>query len=917
VGWLVAPTAGHGAVLAAAGAVVLAIIGAIAERRRDLSREMYAVVLVAAVVAVIAGVRFAPTGVGVFDVLGGIAFVFAVVVAVDGLGNADGLVPGLGLASAVGLLALAAFPGRFGPANVAAGLAGACLAFLAFNLRPASLFAGRGGRLAVGYALAVTALEVRPATGAPGSLAIPLMVVAIPLFDLAFVLVDRLRRRRPLLVGRRDHLLNRFVARDATQVEAVLLLVGAQALLVVFAVFAGRGVVSMWVVGPLALLILAGLGGAALQGRLDRIEPIGLSARATGVITLVCVVIALAVVPVVLTVPDVADTMQDGRKAAERGLAAARNGDTANAAFAFQLAAQNFDDAANRMNAAVLQPARLVPGLAPNVNAARTLAEVGRDLSRAGAVVSSTVVPESLTVVNGRLDLAEVQRVRPALDRAADTLEASLARVRDVADDPYLLSPVRKAAREVRAQLAQSAGEARRTATAAKLAPAILGGNGTRRYLLVVQNNAEARATGGFIGSYGVLTAEDGKVSVGDLLRTGTWNASVAQAAGVKLHAPDDYVRRYGLFQPQRVLQNVNLSPDFPTVADVLMSLTDAAGVGEVDGVMAVDPKGLAALLELTGPVNVPGWPSPIQADNVVDVTLRDAYAEFAKTPERADFLGDVAQVVVDEATGGELGNPAKVARVLGAAAHEGHISLAFKRPDEQRLARQLAAHGGVPRSGRRDMFTVTTSNVSANKLDYYLRRVFDYRITLDPDAPEGGRNATADVSVNLENTAPRDGLPPIVAGPFQGQPGRFRAGELLSYVSVYTPLDLVKATVGGQPVIAAQGDELGGHVISTNVDVDAQSGKTLSLRLAGRVPVSKGRWYELDLGHQPSLQPDRARVTVEVPDGWRIDKVSGGVARPDPNRATRSLELDRPSTVRVHVVPDRTNLWQRMKTGD
>src|SRR4029079_15405864 len=115
-------------------------------------------------------------------------------------------------------------------------------------------------------------------------------------------------------------------------------------------------------------------------GKLERIEPVGLSARATGVITLVCILIALAVVPVALTVPDAADTMQEGRKAAERGLAAARHGDTANAAFAFQLAAQNFDDAADRMNAAVLQPARLIPGLAPNVRAARTLAQVGRDL---------------------------------------------------------------------------------------------------------------------------------------------------------------------------------------------------------------------------------------------------------------------------------------------------------------------------------------------------------------------------------------------------------------------------------------------------------------------------------------------------------------------------------------------------------
>src|SRR5262249_10902500 len=199
---------------------------------------------------------------------------------------------------------------------------------------------------------------------------------------------------------------------------------------------------------------------------------------------------------------------------------------------------------------------------------------------------------------------------------------------------------------------------------------------------------------------------------------------------------PDDYVRRYGQFGPERILQNVNLSPDFPTVANVLMSLTEDAGVGKVDGVMAVDPKGLAALLQLTGPVNAVGWPTPIPAANVVDVTLRDAYATFAKTPERADFLGDVAEVVVDEATSGDLGQPAQVARVLGAASHEGHISLAFARPEEQRLARRLAAHGGAPRAPRRGVVEGATPNASANKLGYYLRRGFDYPLTPPPRLP-------------------------------------------------------------------------------------------------------------------------------------------------------------------------------------
>lgn len=917
VGLLVAPLAGDRAALAALGAVALGVFGAVTERRRGFTPEVWLVVLGAAIVAAIVGVRFGPTGVEALDVLLGIGFVWLVTVAFDGLGNADGVVPTLGLCSGLGVLALAAFGDHLGPANVAAGLTGACLAFLAYNLRPASVFAGRGGRLSVGFALGVTALSVEPTSGSAGALVVPLLVCGVALFDWAFVAADRLRRRRRLAAERRDHLVHRFLARDATVNEVVLLFAGVQLLLSTLAVFAGRDVVSVVVVAPIAFVVLAMLGGAALAAPLEQMRPVGFSGRAVVITSLVVLLLGLAVVPAALAVPDVATTMQDGRREAERGLAAARNGDTIEAAFAFKRASIHFDDAADRMRGPLLQPARMVPGLAPNVRAARTLAEVGRDLAAAGESVASTVVPENLDVVDGRVDLAEVRRVTPSLEEAADALEDALASVEGVLDEPYLVSPVRDAAREVRGQLAQSAGEARRTANAAKLAPAILGGDGPRRYLLVVQNNAEARATGGFIGSYGVLTADGGKVSVSELQRTGVWNAAIRDAGDeVTLEAPDDYVMRYGQFRPERTLQNVNLSPDFPTVAGVLTSLTEVAGVGPVDGVMAVDPKGLAALLSLTGPVDVAPWPVEITADNVVDVTLRDAYAEFARTPERADFLGDVAEVVVDEATSGELGKPARVAEALGAAAHEGHIALAFTRPEEQRLARSLGAAGAAPRSRDRDVMLVTTSNVSANKLDYYLQRTFDYRVTLTPRGPGEPADAEAQLIVNLANTAPTDGLPPTVAGPYEGQPGRFREGELLSYVSVYTPLDLESSTVGGQAVPATQREELGSNVISTYMDLDAQETDTLDLRLVGEIPVDDGGWYTLDLGHQASLQPDRMRISVSVPEGWRIDAVRGGLARTDDRRAVQLRELDRPGTVRVHVVPAGTNLWERLKAG-
>jgi hypothetical protein len=379
--------------------------------------------------------------------------------------------------------------------------------------------------------------------------------------------------------------------------------------------------------------------------------------------------------------------------------------------------------------------------------------------------------------------------------------------------------------------------------------------------------------------------------------------------------APDDYLRRYGQFQPERNLQNVNLSPDFPTVGAVLESLTGKAGLGDVDGVIAVDPAGLAAILELTGPVTVAGWPVDVTADNVVDVTLRDAYSAFARTPERADFLGDVAQQVVGAATTGSLGTPAHVAQVLGEAAHQNHLVFSFKRPAEQRLAEQLAVAGAMVRGG--DVLHVTNANVAGNKLDYYLTRDLDYRLEVEPDGHGRGANATGQLTVRFANTAPTTGLPQIVAGPYEGAPpGRFREGEDVSYVSVYNPLALVDSKLDGQPVAMSKNRERGTNVYSTLVALDAQTERSLELDLAGRIRMGRDGWYVLELGRQPTVSNDRARISISVPDGYTITN-STRLQRVYGQRATGIVDLDRPTTIRLKIERTPGSLLSRLDAGN
>ncbi len=502
-----------------------------------------------------------------------------------------------------------------------------------------------------------------------------------------------------------------------------------------------------------------------------------------------------------------------------------------------------------------------IPLLAPNVRAARTLAEIGTDLADAGESVTAAVDPAALEVVDGRLPLEQISSITPKLREGAAALERASRRLDEVQADPYLAAPVREAVDKVHTQLTRADREAQHAAFAAQLAPAIFGGEGPRTYLLVVQNNAESRATGGFIGSYGLVTALDGKLDVSELLRTREWNDLLRSLPDVTYEAPDDYRTRYTQFDPATTLQNVNLSPDFPSVAQVLMSLAPQAGLTKVDGVLAVDPQGLAALLELTGPVDVVGWPTPISAENVVKVTLSEAYAEFAETPERADFLGDVAQVAVDAATSGNLGRPAQIAKVLGAAAHSGHLILAFARPEEQQLAVELGVSGRME-PVRSDAVALTSSNASANKIDYYLQRSLRYTVKLTPNARATEARVSSSLDVTLENTATATGLPQIVIGPYDP---RFYAGENRALVSIYSPLPVTGTEINDQKVDVSPGVEQGRNVYSLYTEIPAQSSSNIDTRLAGVVALHNG-WYEVEVRHQPMLLPDQVQVSVDVP---------------------------------------------------
>jgi UDP-GlcNAc:undecaprenyl-phosphate GlcNAc-1-phosphate transferase len=146
------------------------------------------------------------------------------------LDNMDGLCAGIALVTALALcLTVGTDVGVFA---CAAAVAGASAGFLWFNFKPASIFMGDAGSLFLGSTLGVLAVvgEPRAPRGVVSAIAVPVLLMLIPIFDTTFVTVSRKLSSRRVSVGGRDHTSHRLVALGLSERQAVLVLCGLAAL---------------------------------------------------------------------------------------------------------------------------------------------------------------------------------------------------------------------------------------------------------------------------------------------------------------------------------------------------------------------------------------------------------------------------------------------------------------------------------------------------------------------------------------------------------------------------------------------------------------------------------------------------------------------------------------------------------------
>src|SRR4051794_9498886 len=282
-------------------------------------------------------------------------------------------------------------------------------------------------------------------------------------------------------------------------------------------------------------------------------------------------------------------TAQDGKRNLVDAQSALGRQDLRTARVKLAAAQASFHDARHgiRRLGPLLPVLRMVPLVRVQVRGAETFTKVGENVSAAGLkVVDATDSflhgePGSTT---GSASAASLRPLLAALTDARGSLDGA-ARDLSHLNGKRLLGPLGTA----RADFAQRIPRVQKQLASAddglRAFIDFAGGSGPRRYLVFSQNPDELRPTGGFIGTYGVLAANDKGLSLERYASIESWYLAHPDAVVPVADAPA--ALRFSEPPKAQALVNVNASPDWPTASRLAMDLWAKGGEQPVDGAVS------------------------------------------------------------------------------------------------------------------------------------------------------------------------------------------------------------------------------------------------------------------------------------------------------------------------------------------
>jgi hypothetical protein len=306
-------------------------------------------------------------------------------------------------------------------------------------------------------------------------------------------------------------------------------------------------------------------------------------------------------------------------------------------------------------------------------------------------------------------------------------------------------------------------------------APYILGTDGTRQYLVLFQNDKELRPTGGFITAYTVAKVTNGRFEPG--VSDDIYNLDNKYKPNIK--APDPivkYLKAPYTTSPYFRLRDINWNPDFSDSMKIFLKEARTAGVPDVDGIIAVDTQVLVNLLDVIGPIGVPGFgdfstkivpecncPQVIyELESFADVEGAVVWSEnepgkIVFAPPNYQNRKKIIGPLMNSILANTLGQPKdKIPALFDAmfrSLTEKHILFYFTDDKTQKAASEFGIAGTFKDAKSSDFLAIVDANLGGRKSNLYLTQDVAQELETDKTG-----NIIKTLTITYKNTEKQDG---------------------------------------------------------------------------------------------------------------------------------------------------------------
>ncbi|MFA9288794.1 MAG: DUF4012 domain-containing protein [Weeksellaceae bacterium] len=443
------------------------------------------------------------------------------------------------------------------------------------------------------------------------------------------------------------------------------------------------------------------------------------------------------------------------------------------------------------------------------------------------------------------------------IDVVSENIEEAEKRIEKIDPNRY---PTKVGKYDVRAQVADLKLQFKGMATLfvdakpfLKQLPTILGAEEEKNYLILFQNTAERRATGGFYTFYAIFNINKGQISIKDSSDIYDLDNTIANhpVAPEKIQAYHKNVNRF-------YLRDSNLSPDFVESVKLFESLYDkSASQAEYDGIIAMDSKVLVDMLRIFGDTQVDGVNFSAEEDERCDCPqviytlfdIVDRPVPYIKV-DRKRILGNLMLDLFRKAIGF---SPSKywgqLAQTMFQNLDEKHMLLYFKDETTQKAVENLHYAGRIEEAPS-DYLHISNVNFAGAKSNLFVEEEIDSKTTF-----EGGK-VKREVTITFKN-------------PYEHSDCNLERGGLClnatlrNWIRFYVPEGAKLTSFEGSQTKTLTYDELGKTVFEGFMTVNPKGSAKVTIEYELPESISE-KDYSILLQKQPGVEQQTLNVDVD-----------------------------------------------------